>query len=150
MSGFAFNAPSTTENAEILNDEFFPNITLDQVRKGVRFDGSITNERLKDSIIDAMLEVNKQLKSLKQKANRINDLATSMIDGIADTEHQYRKAIYSAVSADINEKYQSYDSSEAGQKRAEELKRTIDEQRRNLRWAIRDLLGINRCTVDLI
>lgn len=150
MSGFAFNAPSTTENAEIKNDDFFPNITLDQVRKGVRLDGSVTNERLKDSIINAMLEVNKQLKSLKLKANQLNELGTLVIDGIPDTEHHYRKAIYSCVSSDINEKYQSYDSSEAGQKKAEELKRTIGEQRRNLRWAIRDLLGINRCTVDLI
>ncbi|WP_288386581.1 head completion/stabilization protein [uncultured Acinetobacter sp.] len=26
----------------------------------------------------------------------------------------------------------------------------MDDHRRNLRWAIRDLLGQSRCTVDLI
>jgi len=38
----------------------------------------------------------------------------------------------------------------SGNKNAEELTPTIDDYRRDLRWAVRDFLGINRSTVELI
>lgn len=150
MSGFTFNAPVSTENESIQNDGFFPDIQLNDVREKVRLDGSVTNKRLIDSIISAMLEINDQLKTLKSKAVTLDELATSHIAGKSNTQLLYERAIYSAVAADINEKYRSYDSTGDGQKRGQELEPTVDDHRRNLRWAIRDLLGKPRCTVDLI
>lgn len=150
MTGFSFNAPHTMPDESISNDGFFPNISLNQVREAVRFDGSVSNVRLKDSIIAAVLEINQQLLSLKSKANALNGLATSQINGQPNTELLYFRAVHSAVAADINEKYLSYDSTAEGQKRAEGLTPTIDDHRRNLRWAIRDLLSLSRCTVELI
>lgn len=150
MSGFTFNAPVSTENESIQNDGFFPDIQLNDVREKVRLDGSVTNKRLIDSIISAMLEINDQLKTLKSKAVTLDELATSHIAGKPNTQLLYERAIYSAIAADINEKYRSYDSTGDGQKRGQELEPTVDDYRRNLRWAIRDLLGQSRCTVDLI
>lgn len=150
MSGFTFNAPVSTENESIQNDGFFPDIQLNDVREKVRLDGSVTNKRLIDSIISAMLEINDQLKTLKSKTVIFNELATSHIAGKPNTQLLYERAIYSAVAADINEKYRSYDSTGDGQKRGQELEPTVDDHRRNLRWAIRDLLGQPRCTVELI
>ena len=46
--------------------------------------------------------------------------------------------------------YRSYDSTNSGNNNAEELTPTIDDYRRDLRWAVRDFLGINRSTVELI
>lgn len=95
----------------------------------MRLDGSISNPRLKDAAIAAMLEINEQLRSLKFKASALSELATSTIDGKPNTELLYLRAIHSAIAADINEKYRSYDSTGDGQKRAEELSPTIDEHR---------------------
>ncbi|WON80837.1 head completion/stabilization protein [Acinetobacter sp. UGAL515B_02] len=150
MTDFSFNAPQSTSSEVISNDPFFPDVALEDVRQKVRFDGSVTNQRLTDSITAAMLEINHQLRTLKTKASSLNDLATGQIGGKANTQILYERAIHSAVAADINEKYRAYDSSSEGQKRGQELEPTVDDHRRNLRWAIRDLLGQSRCTVDLI
>ncbi|MFW2011396.1 head completion/stabilization protein [Acinetobacter bereziniae] len=150
MTGFTFNAPAVTEDLTIQNDGFFPDIKLEDVRKSVRLDGSVTNERLFDAIVNSILEINKELISLKSKANNLLALATSSVGGKADVEITYFRAVSSSVAATINENYRSYDSTGDGQKRAEELSPSIDDHRRNLRWAIRDLLDIPRCTVDLI
>ncbi|TCB68661.1 head completion/stabilization protein [Acinetobacter sp. ANC 4178] len=150
MTGFSFNAPTTTPDELIVNDSFFPNLKLNLIRESVRLDGSVSNARLKDAAIAAILEINDQLRSLKLKAATLNELATSNIDGKPNTELLYLRAVHSAIAADINEKYRSYDSTSDGQKRAEQLAPTIDDHRRNLRWAIRDLLGTSRCTVELI
>jgi hypothetical protein len=150
MTGFSFNAPTTTPDESILNDGFFPNLQLNLIREAVRLDGSVSNARLKDAAIAAILEINEQLRSLKLKAATLNELATSTIDGKPNTELLYLRAVHSAIAADINEKYRSYDSTSDGQKRAEQLAPTIDDHRRNLRWAIRDLLGTSRCSVELI
>lgn len=150
MTGFSFNAPTTTPDELIVNDSFFPNLQLNLIRESVRLDGSVSNARLKDAAIAAILEINDQLRSLKLKAATLNELATSTIDGKPNTELLYLRAVHSAIAADINEKYRSYDSTSDGQKRAEQLAPTIDDHRRNLRWAIRDLLGTSRCTVELI
>ncbi|TCB81641.1 head completion/stabilization protein [Acinetobacter sp. ANC 4173] len=150
MTGFSFNAPTTTPDESIGNDGFFPNLQLNLIRESVRLDGSVSNARLKDAAIAAILEINDQLRSLKLKAATLNELATSTIDGKPNTELLYLRAVHSAIAADINEKYRSYDSTSDGQKRAEQLAPTIDDHRRNLRWAIRDLLGTSRCTVELI
>lgn len=150
MTGFSFNAPTTTPDELIVNDSFFPNLQLNLIRESVRLDGSVSNARLKDAAIAAILEINDQLRALKFKAATLNELATSTIDGKPNTELLYLRAVHSAIAADINEKYRSYDSTSDGQKRAEQLAPTIDDHRRNLRWAIRDLLGTSRCTVELI
>lgn len=150
MTGFSFNAPTTTPDESVSNDGFFPNLQLNLIREAVRLDGSVSNARLKDAAIAAILEINEQLRSLKLKAATLSELATSTIDGKPNTELLYLRAVHSAVAADINEKYRSYDSTSDGQKRAEQLAPTIDDHRRNLRWAIRDLLGTSRCSVELI
>lgn len=150
MTGFSFNAPTTTPDELIVNDSFFPNLQLNLIRESVRLDGSVSNARLKDAAIAAILEINDQLRALKFKTATLNELATSTIDGKPNTELLYLRAVHSAIAADINEKYRSYDSTSDAQKRAEQLAPTIDDHRRNLRWAIRDLLGTSRCTVELI
>lgn len=150
MTGFTFNAPEGTTNQTIQNDGFFPDIQLDDVRKSVRFDGSVTNERLFDAVVNSILEINKQLISLKSKSATFTELAATSVAGKTDVEILYIRAVCSSVAATINENYRSYDSTSDGQKRAEELMPSIDDHRRNLRWAIRDLLGISRCTVELI
>jgi len=116
----------------------------------LRFDGSVSDPRLIEAIENAMLDVNAMLASLKSKGASLSELATSQINNKGNTEILYFRAINSYVGAHVNEKYRSYDSTSTGQKRAEDLMPTIDEYRRDLRWAIRDLIGSPRMTVELI
>ena len=62
MTGFSFNAPTTMPDESISNDGFFPNLQLNLIRESVRLDGSVSNPRLKDAAIAAMLEINEQLR----------------------------------------------------------------------------------------
>jgi hypothetical protein len=98
MTGFSFNAPTTMPDESISNDGFFPNLQLNLIRESVRLDGSISNPRLKDAAIAAMLEINEQLRSLKFKASALSELATSTIDGKPNTELLYLRAIHSAIA----------------------------------------------------
>lgn len=149
MSGLTFNGGETADQI-ISNDAFFPNISSKKVRESLRFDGSVSDPRLIEAIENAMLDVNAMLDSLKGKGASLAALATSQINNKGNTEILYFRAINSYVGAHVNEKYRSYDSTSTGQKRAEDLMPTIDEYRRDLRWAIRDLLGSPRMTVELI
>lgn len=148
-NGISFNAGTTSPSIVISND-FFPAVDLADVRKVVRFDGSVSDERLKEAVINAMLEVNQLLQPLKVEGKTFADYATCSIDGRTDAEIRYFRAVYSATAAYICEHYRSYDSTKDGMEKGQKLGDTIDEHRRNLRWAIRDLLGRGRCTVELI
>ncbi|MNL78814.1 Phage head completion protein (GPL) [compost metagenome] len=62
----------------------------------------------------------------------------------------YRRAIYCTAAAELSERYRSYDSTNDGNSNADELTPSVDEYRRDARFAIRDLLGVGHCTVELI
>ena len=55
-----------------------------------------------------------------------------------------------AAWAELTDRYRSFDSSSEGDRRANVLEETIGNLRRDARWAIRDLLGLPRSTVELI
>ncbi|MNP78778.1 Phage head completion protein (GPL) [compost metagenome] len=75
-------------------------------------------------------------------ADRINDESCLVL--------LYRRAIYCTTAAELSERYRSFDSTSEGNRNAEELTPSIDEYRRDARFAIRDLLGVGHCTVELI
>jgi hypothetical protein len=55
-----------------------------------------------------------------------------------------------AAGAEVCERYRNYSATNTGNNKADELIPTIDDYRRDLRWAVRDFLGISRITVELI
>ncbi len=54
------------------------------------------------------------------------------------------------TAAELTERYRSFDASDSANQRADDLTPSIDELRRDQRWAIRDLKGESRVTVELI
>lgn len=149
MSGLTFNGTNNTDQT-ITNDPFFIDISLKTVRESLRFDGSVSDMRLIEAIENALIEINSGLALLKNNGGSLAELATGQINNKPNTHILYFRAVVAHVGAHINEKYRSYDSTSTGQKRAEDMTPTIDEYRRDLRWAMRDLLGSARTTVDLI
>lgn len=148
--GFVANGNNTPSQINIKSDPFYPEIDLDHIREIVRIDGAVTNARLQQAIIEEIIDINRLLKVLKDKATVLSDLSTIEIDDQPETDYLYRSAVANGVAAKINENYRNYDSSNSGAKKAEEAEYTVDDYRRNKQWAILQLLGENHSVVELI
>ncbi|MDX8255270.1 head completion/stabilization protein [Acinetobacter pittii] len=147
---FVASGNTTPSKITISSSDFFPSISLDDIRNFVRIDGAVTDVRLKQVTLEEIIDVNRLLASLVTTASSLADLAMTKVDGKPDTEILYFSAVSNGVAAKVNEKYRSYDTSSSGNKNAEELTPTIDESRRNKHWAIKQLLGQSHTTVELI
>lgn len=153
MSGFIANGPSTS--GHINNSPFWPSIDLDQVRASLRIDASVSLARLETAVIAAVIDVNRELNAwrLARQAEGFATLAEvpgEQIQGVSQWLHLYARAVSSAVGAEVCERYRGYDTTGSGAKRAEDSAPTIEDYRRDQRWAIRDFLGSSRTTVELL
>jgi hypothetical protein len=156
MSGFVAGGTGTTSPAGHINtDPFWPSIDLDDVRGTLRIDASVTPIRLETATIAAAIIVNREFAEWRraQQANgyaTLDEVPAELIKGISERVHLYQRAICAATGAEICERYRSYDSTNSGNQNADELAPSIDELRRDQRWAVRDFLGLGRTTVELI
>lgn len=154
MSGFIATGPAPSAGKTLENISFFPDIELDELRATLRLDGSITDGRLSAAAVAAILTVNADLAPLSMRHADSNtalaDLDAPLIAGTSALVHLYQRAIACTVGAELAERYRSYDSTNSGNSAADELTPSIDEYRRDARYAIRDLLQRVRITVELI
>ncbi|MET1080319.1 MAG: head completion/stabilization protein [Pseudomonas sp.] len=139
----------------VSNDGWFPDIDLVQLRAAERLGNTITDARLKPAVIAAIISVNTDLalwQSLEvgKGAATLADVPAPLVDGQSAKVALYLRAVYSLAHADLIERYSDYDTTGSGEKSADELSPQIADQHRNARWAIRDLLGQRRTTVELI
>jgi len=153
MSGFV--AGGTSPSGHINTDPFWPSIDLDDVRGTLRLDSSVTPVRLETATIAAAITINRELKTWRetQQAAGYATLAEVPADTVKDVSenvHLYLRAIYTATGAEICERYRSFDTTNSGNQNADDLTPSIDELRRDQRWAVRDFLGLGRTTVELI
>lgn len=153
MSGFI--ATGTAEAFTLTNDGFWPDIDADHLRASLRLEGTVSNARLEQAAVNAMLSVNRELANLQAEYQAegyatLADVPAAELQGLSGLIHLYRRAIYCTAGAELAERYRSFDTTAAGNQRADDLTPSIDEYRRDARYAIRDLLGITHSTVELI
>lgn len=153
MSGFI--AGGTPTGFTLKNDGWWPDIDGEDMRAVLRLDASITDARLKAAALNAMLATNHELAGFKARHQALGyaaleDIPTDQIDGHSRLVILYRRALYCGAGAELTERYRALDSSAEGHTKADALTPSIDELRRDQRWAIRDLLGLPRTTVELI
>ncbi|NWD70780.1 head completion/stabilization protein [Pseudomonas gingeri] len=153
MSGFV--AGGSTDSGQISTDPFWPSIDLDDVRGTLRLDSSVTRIRLETATIAAAINVNRELAEWRASQQALGyeelaDVPAGMINDLSELVHLYLRAIYAATGAEISERYRSYDSTNTGNQNADQLTPSIDEYRRDQRWAVSDLQGKPRTTVELI
>lgn len=144
-----------TPGEAIRNNDFFPTVRLLDVRNTMRIDGTITNERLKHAIIDAIATVNLDLKDFRKKhqasgKQSLDACDDEEINGTSLLEYQYKRAVYSLAAANLYERYRSFDSTKDGSDKAEELLNTAGDLRRDYHFAVRDILGTQRLITELI
>ena len=147
--------PATADEGPLENDGWFPDIDMQALRKTARLDGTVTPERLRHASQMAVMSVNSELGSwadLQRQAGHASllDVPATQLGQKSWLELCYLRAVYSAVQADLVEAYRNQDTTGAGDKKADAMEPKADEYRRNMRWAISDMLGIRRTTVELI
>ena len=153
------NPPSTTEEPVVASNGWFPNINPADLRATARLDGTVTAARLRHALLAAMASVNAELGIWKAGqvfigyAN-LGEVPAPQLAGESVLTQHYRRAVYAAVQADLAEAYREIDTTPSAIGKTERvidhLQARIGEHRRAMRWAISDLLGIRRTTVDLI
>ncbi|PWE46669.1 head completion/stabilization protein [Pseudomonas prosekii] len=153
MSGFVAGGKATS--GHINTNAFWPSINLDEVRGTLRLDASVTAIRLETATVAAAISVNRELAQWRVTQQSegyatLADVPAATVKGVSDFIHLYQRAIYAATGAEICERYRSYDTTNSGNQHAVDLTPSIDELRRDQRWAVRDFLGLGRTTVQLI
>lgn len=148
--GFVANGNPTPQHEKISTNAFFPDVSINDIRDIVKIDGSVTDARLKQAIFEEIIDVNRLLVSLVQPDTNLTQLSKNKVNEKTDTEILYFSAVSNGVAAKVCEKYRGYDSTNTGNKRADDLTLTIDEYRRNKHWAIQQLLKQNQTTIELI
>lgn len=147
---FVANGVHIPNTIVLHSGDFFPDISLDELRNTVRIDGSVSDQRLRQCTEEEILDVNRLLFRLTQHAQSLDDYATSYINGKSNVAILYFSAVSNGVYARLVEKYINYDSSHSGMKKGELLQQSADDFRRNKHWAIQQLLGKTHSIVDLI
>lgn len=156
MSDFiAISKANEAEESKISNISFFPAIDINDVRKTQRLDGTITNERLKRAITSAIVSVNDDLHLWRvghqsSGVASINDLDAEKINGESRYLTLYNIAIYNLANALLNEQYINFDATAKAKTDIDTNIESAGNLYRNARYAIRDILGKSRSTMELI
>lgn len=158
MSGFIAGGQVTGDSApgpHINSDPFWPSIDLDSLRESLRIDSSVTLARLETAVVAAIISVNRDLdywREAKQAEGfaSLNDVPSGKIMDRSQLAHLYVRAVECAAGAEVCERYRGYDTTASGGKNADSSAPTIDDYRRDQRWAVRDFLGTSRTTVELL
>lgn len=147
--------PAVADEPPIENDGFAPAIDLQQLRAALRLDGTVTAPRLRHATLAAMAAVNAEIATWRASQQAAGHLKLADVPGprLGETSvlvQHYLRAVQCAVQAEMLERYRDFDTTGAGDKRAERLELSVDDVRRDMRWAIADLVGQRRTTVELI
>jgi hypothetical protein len=162
VSGFVSLPPAGPSAPPALADgislgAFWPALSLATARAGLRVPTDITDQRLADALKAGALEAQGDLAAWA--AAKIAAGAASLArvpDNNAPIGDEprlvvlWRRAVHSLAMADLAESQRGPDSTAAGGKRAEQPEASVDDHRRDARFAIRDMLGISRTTVELL
>lgn len=148
------DAPQTSA-PPITNDGFFPDIDMAEIRGLARVTTVISDERLRASIIAAIITVERDLSAwvAKQRRTGFDSLAavpSPKIDGKSRLLSLYIRAVALFAKAELIERMRDFDTTAAGGKAVDELDGTAGSLRRDATYAVRDILGVLRIDVELI
>lgn len=151
--------PLAEDEIPVSNDPWFPAIDPEDARAVCRLDGTVTAKRLSEALKDALDSVNGELDAWRtareaEGHTSLADVPARQLGGASVQLARYQRAVYACLQALLAEAYREIDTTPQGAGKQERVQAAyevkVDEHRRNMRWAISDILGIGRSTVDLI
>lgn len=156
MTNMIITAPTAAASEPpILSSPFWPEIDPVAIREAQRIDNTVTPPRLRDAIIEAIAASNNAMiawRGMQETAGiaSLADVPADEIDGESINIHRYRRAVGCLAKALLLERYRDYDSTARADRQAEALRDPIDDCRRDHQFAIADIIGRTRSTVELI
>ncbi|MCV6588927.1 MAG: head completion/stabilization protein, partial [Marinobacterium sp.] len=156
MNGFVVTAPGPVdEEPTIENEDFWPAIEPGACRDVMRLDQTITPARLREALVNAMINTNGNLadwqaSQLALEYNQLDAVPAPRIDGSSQLISLYHRAVYCFAKAELMERYRDYDSTLRGDRRSDDMGDGIDDYRRQAIIAIRNISGEPHTTVELI
>ena len=134
---------------------FWPSIDPLTARQAMRLDGTVTPQRLRAALVEAIASINDKLSDWRraQQAAGFMSLASvpaEEVDGVSVLVQRWYRSVQCDAAANLAERYRSFDSTAAGHKQADELDTTVYALRRYARWAISDIRGDSRNVIEQI
>jgi len=137
------------------NTAFWPELSVDAFRTSMRVDSVTTPERARHALSIALVEANRRLSPWQQtqQAAGYETLADvpprpELPEG--SLERLYLSAVWCLAKATLIERYRDYDTTHQGQTNDADAPDIAADYRRDASWAISDLTGERRTTVELI
>ncbi|MDZ5457011.1 head completion/stabilization protein [Azohydromonas lata] len=154
----SFYAPAATPekpSRPVTNDGWWPDVDLVQLRERSRLDASVTDTRLRFSVVIACFDVNQQCwewRRVQEAAGALSldEVSAPEIDGQSVLVTLYLRAVTCATQVDLIERYRGVDTTAGSDRKADAMDCSVDDLRRDMRWAVNDLIGRSRSTVELI
>jgi hypothetical protein len=157
MSSFVTkpSAPAPAAETPITGNGFFPDVDPTQIRADQRVAEAITAPRLRSAVVGAMITVGRDLAgwAAQQAAAgyaTLADVPADKIDGSSINLALYFRAIGCRAKAELIDRIRDLDTTSAGDRKAAAMEPGADELRRDATYAVRDILGRLRTTVELI
>lgn len=141
-------APATT----VITNGWFPGIDIGAMREAMQLSGDVTDARLKQALLPAMIDVNTQLAHwrMAQQASghlAMADVPADQLDGVSVLVHNYTSAVFCLATALIYERHTGYDD-----KRDTSVERQmpVDDLRRDALRAIAHITNTRSTVIELI
>ncbi|OFC60772.1 head completion/stabilization protein [Candidatus Erwinia dacicola] len=154
MNMLVIPAPRPADAAEppVKNTFFWPDVDLQQLRDTLRYEGTVTAQRLRLAVKTAISEVNAELYEWRYEQmaagfKTLPDVPAESFDGESEKVAHYFAAVSAITAATIVERYRGYDAS--GKKGAE-VEASADEYWRDARFSISRIAGCSGCIVSLL
>ncbi|MXF04495.1 head completion/stabilization protein [Escherichia coli] len=148
-------AVSHSSSEDLQNGDFWPAISLSDLRDCVRLTDNLPLPRLRHMACEAMARVNDELRNWKARQmnagySSLDLLPCDHIAGESVLIQRYRRAVYATTRALIVESYRDIDTTREGEKHAEALATQIDALWRDSQWALRDIQGLPRGLAEIV
>jgi len=139
----------------ITNNSFWLDIDPADFVVVERLDSSVTPARIKNALQIAITEINSQLGDWQsaQIANGHESHSAVQAPAWAIEDHYktlYLRAVYATARATLLERYRDHSATPAGDETGQAKIDAADDYRRDARWAVSDIEGRTRSTVELI
>lgn len=149
----AAQRPAETAEPPVKNTFFWPDIDLQQLRESLRYEGTVTAQRLRLAVKTAISEVNAELYDWRadQMAagfKTLADVPAEALDGVSEKITHYLAAVEAITAATIAERYRGYDAS--GTKKAGDVEASAAEYWRDARFSISRVGERPNCIVSLL
>lgn len=145
--------PSDADEQPIKNADFWPDVDLKKLRASLRYEGTVTAERLRQAVKTAISEVNNELDDYRRTQlvlgfATLAEVPADMVDGESIRLTHYQTAVCALTGAAIVERYRGYDAN--GTRKAEEINLSADDYWRDARFSISKIAGRSACIIGLL